>query len=57
MPNTSLRMAFETKQAVLSNQDAITVPLYCNRNSKHLSRPNKTPIHNKNFALRHQNHF
>ena len=39
MPNSTLRRAAETKQAVV---DTITIPLYCNRNSKHLSRPYKT---------------
>ena len=40
MPNPTLRRAAETKQAVVVLP--ITIPLYCNRNSKHLSRPYKT---------------
>ena len=34
-----------------SNQDTIIIPLYFNRNSKHLSRSNKN-ILNKNYHLR-----
>ena len=39
MPNSNLRRAVETKQAVV---DTILIPLYCNRNSKHLCRPYRT---------------
>ena len=42
MPNSTLRRAAETKQAVVVLPNTIIFPLYCNRNSKHLSRPYKT---------------
>ena len=42
MPNSSLRRAAETKQAVVVLPRHIIIPLYCNRNSKNLSRPYKT---------------
>ena len=42
MPNSTLRRAIETKQAVVVYQDTIIISLYCHRNSKHLSRPYKT---------------
>ena len=44
MPNSTLRRAAETEQAsvVLSRHNNNTLILYCNRNSKHLSRPYKT---------------
>ena len=42
MPNSTLRRATETKQAVVVYQDTIIISLYCNRNSKNLSRSYKT---------------
>ena len=52
MPNSSLRTVSEIKQTVFSNHDTITIPLYCNRNYKHLSLPNKTLILNKKLSSR-----
>ena len=38
MPNSNLRKA----GCCISNQGSIIIPLYCNRNSKHLRRPFET---------------
>ena len=42
MPNSTLRKAAETNRLLLSYQDTMIIPLYCNRNNKHLRRPYKT---------------
>ena len=58
MPNSGLRTASEIKQAVLSNQDTITISSYCKRYSKHLSLPNKTPyLTNVSRLIKHHTYM